>query len=482
MFPENADDDWNPQPLLQALAAAGYHASNFRPADRDGGSYVAKKPSLPLDHALQLFAYGHELPEAAVRSVLDGSTDPLLELGLLVRESGGLRSAVRLDPDGDSVFASDHPDRLATKAGDFTMGIGRSTRLLTALAPTHPGLRTLDLCTGAGWIALRLAEAGCTVTATDLSPRALAFARFNARLAGCEEIEFLQGSGLAPVEGRRFDLILANPPFVISPESTYTFRDSGTAGTSFCESLARRLPDHLADDGLAIMLLSWFDDGNEARAEGPLDWLESHPDCGRWLFRNVTQSPEEYAAQWLKDSAAGQAPAPADLRRWTDHFHSIGAARLHTGFLVVHRGTGPGWTRSDARRIDHISKHAGGDIRRVVEGESWLARHRPSIDTLLETHFGVPDGLRTESVATLEDDWRPLSIRLISPARLAYDGNVDAHLLDLLARCRRGEPPSTVLSSIAAAPQLPAPEDLRERLAGLIRELIRHGLLLPPAA
>lgn len=480
MFPEDFATDWDPGPLREALAAAGYRADNFKVADAEGGSYAAVEPSAALDRALKLFAHGRTLAEEEVRSLLGGETGRLVGLGLLSRENGGMRAVVRLDPDGDSVFASDHPERLASgDARDFTMGIGRSTRLLAALAPVRPGLRALDLCTGAGWIALRLAEAGCEVTATDLSPRALAFARLNARLAGRGGLEFLRGSGLEPVAGRRFDLIVANPPFVISPESTYVFRDSGAAGASFCEELARQLPDFLEEDGIAVMLLSWFDGGDDSCSDSPLDALEAKG-CGRWLFRNLTQTPEEYAIQWLTDSAAGRTPEPDDLRRWTDHFQTLGAERLHTGFLVIHRSAGPGWRRADARRIANISRHAGGDVRRVVDGEGWLAACRPGVEMLLETCFGVPDGLRTESVATLEDGWRPLSIRLISPARLAYDGNVDAHLLELLARCRRGLPPSSMLAEIGSGPHLPPPEVLRERIAGLVRELIRHGLLLPP--
>jgi release factor glutamine methyltransferase len=72
-----------------------------------------------------------------------------------------------------------------------------------------------DLGTGSGAIALSLASerSQWQITATDISPAALQVARSNAdrlRLA----IEFVQGDWLQPLQGRRFDIIVSNPPYV----------------------------------------------------------------------------------------------------------------------------------------------------------------------------------------------------------------------------------------------------------------------------
>ena len=73
----------------------------------------------------------------------------------------------------------------------------------------------LDLGTGSGIVAVTLAceLPGIKVTATDSSPAALAIARANAK-AHKANVEFLEGEWYAPVEGRRFDLIVSNPPYV----------------------------------------------------------------------------------------------------------------------------------------------------------------------------------------------------------------------------------------------------------------------------
>jgi len=79
-----------------------------------------------------------------------------------------------------------------------------------------PGARSvLDIGTGSGCIAIALAKQlpQATVTAIDVSEKALEVARRNAERNGAA-IEFLQGSLLEPVSGRCFDLIVSNPPYI----------------------------------------------------------------------------------------------------------------------------------------------------------------------------------------------------------------------------------------------------------------------------
>ncbi|MCX7896277.1 MAG: peptide chain release factor N(5)-glutamine methyltransferase [Rhodocyclaceae bacterium] len=80
-------------------------------------------------------------------------------------------------------------------------------------------IEALDLGTGSGCLAITLAleRRRWRISAVDSCPEALAIARENARDLGAE-IEFLQGDWYAPVEGRRFDLIVANPPYVAAED------------------------------------------------------------------------------------------------------------------------------------------------------------------------------------------------------------------------------------------------------------------------
>src|SRR5262249_31646156 len=86
----------------------------------------------------------------------------------------------------------------------------------------------LDLCTGSGVHALIAARHAKHVVATDVNPRALRFAEFNAWFNGITNIEFCQGDLFRAVEGGTFDLILANPPYM--PDTTSSPGDNFFCG------------------------------------------------------------------------------------------------------------------------------------------------------------------------------------------------------------------------------------------------------------
>jgi len=94
------------------------------------------------------------------------------------------------------------------------------TELLVELAlreiPRKAAWQILDLGTGSGAIAISIAgdRLLCDVTATDVSPDALAVARQNVRQTDLANVACLEGSWAAPVAGRKFEIIVSNPPYV----------------------------------------------------------------------------------------------------------------------------------------------------------------------------------------------------------------------------------------------------------------------------
>lgn len=101
----------------------------------------------------------------------------------------------------------------------------------------------LDLCCGSGAIAVAIAKLCRTVsvTAIDISKSALEIAQLNV-LTNNVKIEFLQGNLFQPVEGRRFDIIVSNPPYVKT--------DAITSLPRFVRDFAPRIAIDGGTDGL----------------------------------------------------------------------------------------------------------------------------------------------------------------------------------------------------------------------------------------
>jgi release factor glutamine methyltransferase len=127
-------------------------------------------------------------------------------------------------------------------------------------------MRVLDLGTGSGAIAVTLAceLPQVRIVATDASSGALAIARANARAHGVEDrIELATGSWYAAVPGRRFDLIVANPPYVAAddahlargdlrfePDAALT--DGSADGLASIRAIVAGAREHLAPGGTLL--------------------------------------------------------------------------------------------------------------------------------------------------------------------------------------------------------------------------------------
>ncbi len=95
------------------------------------------------------------------------------------------------------------------------------------------------------------------VCATDVSERALSYGRLNAALNGVGQVQFMVSDRFAGLRRQKFDLITGNLPFVISPETRFTFRDAGLRSDGFLSSVVKATGSHLVDGGLAQYLAQW---------------------------------------------------------------------------------------------------------------------------------------------------------------------------------------------------------------------------------
>ena len=142
------------------------------------------------------------------------------------------------------------------------------------LAEEAAEARVLDLGTGSGAIALALKHRhrSARVTAVDASAAALEVARANARRLGLD-IEFLEGSWWKPIGARRFDVVVANPPYVAAgdPHLAALVHEpvealvAGAEGLDAIAEIVRSSHGHLVAGGW-LLIEHGFDQGAAVRA------------------------------------------------------------------------------------------------------------------------------------------------------------------------------------------------------------------------
>ena len=239
-------------------------------------------------------------------------------------------------PHDDVLIASDDPQ--GTIGENYVPEVARASATLASLTIRKPIERALDVGTGNGIQAVLAARHAGAVVATDVSERALAFAEFNCALNGADNVELRLGSFLEPVAGERFDLVVSNPPFAISPENDLVFRDSGLGRDRVSEDLLTSLPAVLEPDGFASMAASWIVEGDDSAAR-PREWLE-RAGCDGWVLYEEAVDALASTVMWT----GGTDDEKTD--RWLDYFARERIERISYGVIVLRPRSGEGWTRA----------------------------------------------------------------------------------------------------------------------------------------
>ena len=149
--------------------------------------------------------------------------------------------------------------RLATLPGVFRPR-SDSWMLADVLAEfTEPGRTVLDPFTGSGILAVVAAKHGAEATAVDISHRAILCTRFNARLNGVR-VQTLKASDRSALDGRRFDVIAANPPYLPGTRGPVTGAarawEGGHDGRRYIDRLCAEAPARLRPGGRLLLIHS----------------------------------------------------------------------------------------------------------------------------------------------------------------------------------------------------------------------------------
>ncbi|MHC3819079.1 DUF7059 domain-containing protein [Streptomyces sp. DT9] len=475
--------------LLDLLGAPAYAAlarSETVPALR------ATRGEAPLDTLVRLFLLQRPVPAGRAAAVL-----PLPECvadGWLTESDGEVRASVDVrpygGPDGQDWFIVSDLGCAVGGAGGIgsheegvVLGIGGASTTLAGITVRRPVATALDIGTGSGIQALHASQHATRVTATDLNPRALGFTRLTLALSGAAPADLREGSLYEPVAGETYDLIVSNPPFVISPGARLTYRDSGMAGDDLCRTLVQQTGERLNEGGYAHFLANWQHTEDEEWQDRLRSWVPHG--CDAWIVQREVQDVTQYAELWLRDSGDHRTePAEYAARydAWLDEFEASGTKGVGFGWITLRKSAA-----ADA-----------GDASIVIE--EWPHAVEQPLGPAIEAHFARQDYLRQQDDAALLTGHFTLAAEVVQeqvglpgaedPEHVVLRQNrgmrratkVDAVGAGFAGVCDGSLPAGRILDAIAQLMN-EDPVLLRDRTPQAIRLLVEEGFLepVPPA-
>ncbi len=494
--------------LRAALTHAGYTDDGVAAAlGATGQAALARSETLPglratrsgsvIDTLVRLFLLQASVPVRAVEAALPELLDPLCNAGLLERSVGEVRARVDIRPqaseDLDLWVASDltpgldgRPARVST---DHVLGISSASTSLAQLAVRAPVERALDLGTGCGVQSLHLASHAQHVVATDVNQRALRLTRFNAELNGVTlrgpatpggVIDVREGSFFEPVAGEQFDLVVTNPPFVISPATgeRLVYRDSGIPGDRVVEDIVRGVPAMLRDGGIAQVLANWMVLGDQPWDERLGSWIS---DCDAWVVQREVVDLPTYVELWLKDAGLHGSPDYHDrYDTWLSWLEEQGAVGVGFGWINLRKlptGGRSAMLRLEDWRYDveqPIGPEVAGFFGRVASladlTDEDLAHARlVARPDLRQETYGAPGAADPEELVIRQQRWTRRA-RQVDTVEAALVGACDGEL--------------TVIQILDAVADLLDQEaqEVRSTYLPVVRDLVAEGFLEPAGA
>ena len=438
---------------------------------RDKGADEASAPKAP------------SLP--TMRDPDEEAPEPEVEADPWMRALFDLRPHAATLPGGDHEWwvASDLAEVQTGKplSDDHVLGIGGATLTLLEMTVREQVDSALDVGCGCGIQALYLATHADRVVATDLSSRACALTQFNAALNEAV-IDVREGSLFEPVEGETFDLIVTNPPFVITPDSVrgaaglLEYRDGGMDRDNLIRAVLRGAPACMNEGGTLQMLANWeipADRNADTQWSWRVDsWLDGLP-VDAWVVQRDVLDPARYVDMWIRDSG-GQLMARADYERaftsWLADFRRAGTGAIGMGFVALRKLDEAEAASGGKRAYDlSLDGHAprGRDVAWALASlrapELWDTALTRASDVREERHY-VPGSPDPELLIMHQGGGLGRSVP-VSSSVSAVVGASDGEL--------------TVGQIAAAVAMLTSVEvdDVRAEIEAPLRDLIRWGFL-----
>lgn len=493
--------------LADDLRAAGFTAAALREAwGAQGDAGIGRGIRHPALRALgdrsdalatlaRLLGLGLAQPSAAVDAALPRcGAAGLVALGLARADADRIvpEALVRpqewsdADGEGEWWVASDLDEAALGGAlpEGHVLGVGGASLTLAGLQLPRRAGRVLDVGTGCGIQALRAARYADEVVVTDTSARALAFSCLTLRLNGLEASSMRQGSLYEPVAGERFDRVVSNPPFVITPRRAgvpvYEYRDGGAVGDALVARAITGAADVLAPGGIVQLLGNWEYRADEDGLDRVRGWVAAASEpMDAWIIERERLDPLAYAELWVRDGGtAPGSPAYAELiDAWLDDFEQRGVTEVGFGYVLLRRPVDAAPTLARYERVA-TTGDAGGlgvDLDRALAVHDLLAGWDD--DALAAATFTVAADV-TEARHFVPGHEDPSVLELRQGRGFARSLAVDPGLAALVGACDGDLSVGALSDAIAQLLEVDAAA-LRRDILPRVRDLAFWGFLDP---
>jgi methylase of polypeptide subunit release factors len=466
--------------LAQHLTAIGFTEDGIRAAGGGGAtndpwSFTSGDVSTdgsPLSVVTRLFCYG----VVVERRLADAAFGPLKaadlqDLGLVELEGDRVRPLSLIRPYQDLWVTSDLPGSQT----EIVLGAVPAAETLARLTIRTPAAKALDLGTGCGLQAMLLARHASSVTAIDINPHATALASFNAALNGLGNIDVREGSWFGPVDHERFDIIACNPPYVISPDNHFVYRDGGLTRDHVSQMVIGESAAHLAEGGFATVLINWIHTGDWAAALWP--WLAGNG-CDALILHYASVDPVSYASRWnMELRAKDPAAYETTVRRWVDYFRRERIEKIAFGGVVLRkRGAASNWVRALAMS-EGPTGSCSDQILRLFDAADFL--ESPRAEELYAHAYSLIDQHRIDQVLGYSDGKYAVAPAVFRKAPgLGLDAPIDARALEVVLECTPARTLGELVEATAAARGEPV-GDVKALVGDTVRQLVEKGFMVP---
>jgi predicted RNA methylase len=394
---------------------------------------------------------------------------------MLVHDGESLSPAVMLTPWDQCLFASDTTARSVSHSPDLVIWPNPTSRRLHQFTIRRPSSATLDLGTGCGIQAVSAARHSEQVTATDLNPRAAQFARFNAWLNGAANIECLTGDTFQPVRDRKFDLIVANPPFFVTPSADQMYCENEMELDQYCRRIVREAPSYLNEGGFLQMVYEWVQVRGQSWQDRVREWLDG-TGCDAWIFHTYASEAAAYARERIPHTASTDA-GPETLTRWMEYYRQRGVEEIHGGIVAMRRRAGRNWVHIDEMPL--VPNQPFGEAVSQAFACIDLLELHGSDEELLGARLGLsPDTQLDQQMRQSGGRWQAVGMTLRFTAGIPASMRLDPPVAEFVARLDGRQALGELIGDMARQVRAD-PEVVQRDCLAVVRRLVAHRFVLP---